>query len=99
MSIKAVVFVAILGFINVDVEGHHVKCSDNLLPYCTCPDGTVLTDISTVINPNCVPSTYTCVDGSTCQRNLCCGSHAETVIITCPDGSTFPPVQVGRGKK
>merc|ERR1712128_323945 len=118
MSIKATLCVAIIGSIFIDVQGHHIKCSDDLLPYCECPDGSILTDIDTtinacgrgvkpdsctcndgvVINPNCTPSTYHCVDGTTCLRNLCCdGLHRNVVYIECPDGSTFPPVGADRG--
>merc|ERR1712243_342921 len=59
---------------------------------CTCNDGAV-------INPNCVPSIYHCTDNTTCQRNLCCNnSHLNVVYIECPDGSTFPPVEVSAGQ-
>merc|ERR1711970_674802 len=121
MGSTTVVFAAlVLALLFLDVQGHHVKCSDRLLPYCVCPDGSERFNLETVfnacgrrikpesctcndgavINPNCVPSTYYCKDGTTCQRNLCCdNSHLNVDYIECPDGSTFPPVEVSAGNQ
>merc|ERR1712183_208087 len=119
-SMRTITCLALLVVVVGCVQGHHVKCSDRLLPYCVCPDGTIRRDLDTVfnacgrgikpdsctcndgavINPNCVDGTYYCVDGSTCKKNLCCdNSHHNVLYIECPDGSTFPPVEVAAGGK